>query len=289
MHPSSSPLSFPRPRSLRPPSSMSQRHSDSSLEERLLEYRFHSELQLDANGNPRPKLPIVRGTLHPKTNDAFEPESSVPPLSPAENKEPRAIVLSTQSPAALKMGTQQLIPRSLAVASKAKTPTRHQSFGAAMLSKEAARRDPQLLSAPSFSLDDMDMDVGPGGALSRNRRNQSYREAMRGLGSLSSQGGSNALSPKLQTLAEEPSQPATQCPAKNKVGASWGQWAQAGPQVPRSQAARGGVWSAPLPHLLLLCASLAACRVLVVYSSAAQRPGGAVDLPFPPYRQATEV
>nr|XP_013009369.1 rho guanine nucleotide exchange factor 16 isoform X2 [Cavia porcellus]XP_013009371.1 rho guanine nucleotide exchange factor 16 isoform X2 [Cavia porcellus]XP_013009372.1 rho guanine nucleotide exchange factor 16 isoform X2 [Cavia porcellus]XP_023421545.1 rho guanine nucleotide exchange factor 16 isoform X2 [Cavia porcellus] len=195
---------------------MSQRHSDSSLEERLLEYRFHSELQLDANGNPRPKLPIVRGTLHPKTNDAFEPESSVPPLSPAENKEPRAIVLSTQSPAALKMGTQQLIPRSLAVASKAKTPTRHQSFGAAMLSKEAARRDPQLLSAPSFSLDDMDMDVGPGGALSRNRRNQSYREAMRGLGSLSSQGGSNALSPKLQTLAEEPSQPATQCPAKNK-------------------------------------------------------------------------
>ncbi|XP_005404208.1 PREDICTED: rho guanine nucleotide exchange factor 16 [Chinchilla lanigera] len=195
---------------------MSQRHSDSSLEERLLEYRFHSELQLDANGNPKSKLPITRGSLRSKTNAAFEPESLAPPPSPTEDREPRGIVLSTQSPAALKMGTQQLIPRSLAVASKAKTPIRHQSFGAATLSKEAARRDPQLLSAPGFSLDDMDMDMGPAGALSRNRRNQSYRAAMKGLGSLSSRGDSSQLTPKLQTLAEEPSQPPAQCPAKNK-------------------------------------------------------------------------
>ncbi|XP_023555303.1 rho guanine nucleotide exchange factor 16 isoform X2 [Octodon degus] len=195
---------------------MSQRHSDSSLEERLLEYRFHAELQLDANGNPKSKLPIIRGSLHSKTNAAFEPESPAPVQLPTEDREPRAVVLSTQSPAALKVGTQQLIPRSLAVASKAKTPARHQSFGAAVLSKEAARRDPQLLSAPSFSLDDMDMDLGSGEPLSRNRRNQSYRAAIKGLGSLSSKGDCSQLSPKLQTLAEEPSQPATQCPAKNK-------------------------------------------------------------------------
>ncbi|XP_010626091.1 rho guanine nucleotide exchange factor 16 isoform X1 [Fukomys damarensis] len=195
---------------------MSQRHSDSSLEERLLEYRFHSELQLDANGNPSSKLPIVRGSLQSRTNAAFEPEALAPPQPPSEDQEPRAIVLSTQSPAALKMGTQQLIPRSLAVASKAKTPTRHQSFGAAVLSKEAARRDPQLLSSPSFSLDDMDMDLGPGGTLKRNLRTQSYRAAMKGLGSPRSKGDSSQLSPKLQALAEEPSQPATQCPTKNK-------------------------------------------------------------------------
>lgn len=195
---------------------MSQRHSDSSLEERLLEYRFHSELQLDANGNPSSKLPIVRDSLQSRTNAAFEPEALAPPQPPSEDKEPRAIVLSTQSPAALKMGTQQLIPRSLAVASKAKTPTRHQSFGAAVLSKEAARRDPQLLSSPSFSLDDMDMDLGPGGTLKRNLRTQSYRAAMKGLGSPRSKEDSSQLSPKLQALAEEPSQPATQCPTKNK-------------------------------------------------------------------------
>ncbi|XP_069893271.1 rho guanine nucleotide exchange factor 16 [Dipodomys merriami] len=195
---------------------MSQRHSDSSLEDKLLEYRFHSELRLDANGNPASGLPMVRGSLRARTNAAFEPEASVPPASSTEDKESRPIILSTQSPAALKMGTQQLIPRSLAVASKAKTPARHQSFGAAMLSKEAARRDPQLLPAPSFSLDDMDMDAGPRGMLKRNLRNQSYRAAMKGLGPPGSKGDSVQLSSKLQALAEESSQPSARCPAKNK-------------------------------------------------------------------------
>ena len=116
------------------------------------------------------------------------------------------------------MGTQQLIPRSLAVSSKAKTPARHQSFGAAMLSKEAARRNPQLLSAPSFSLDDMDLDMGPGGMLKRNLRNQSYRAAMKGLGTPCGEGGPVQLTPKLQALAEEPSQSPARPAAKNKVG-----------------------------------------------------------------------
>ncbi|XP_012920607.1 rho guanine nucleotide exchange factor 16 [Heterocephalus glaber] len=195
---------------------MSQRPSDSSLEERLLENRFHSELQLDANGSPSSKLPIVRGSLRSRSHAAFEPEALAPPPSPAEDREPRGIILSTQSPAALKMGAQQLIPRSLAVASKAKTPTRHQSFGAAVLSREAARREPQLLSAPSFSLDDLGVNVSPEGTLKRNLRTQSYRAAMKALGSPCSKGDSSQLSPKLQALAEEPSQPPTQCPAKSK-------------------------------------------------------------------------
>lgn len=200
---------------------MSQRHSDSSLDEKLLEYRFHAELRLDANGNPIPGLPMVRSSLKARANAAFEPDASEPlppPPSPEDEEPPRPIVLSTQSPAALKMGTQQLIPKSLAVASKAKTksPARHQSFGAAVLSKEAARRNPQLFSAPSFSLDDMDMDMVTTGNLRRNLRNQSYRAAMKGPGPPSSKGDSVQLGPKLQALAEEAAQPPSRYPAKNK-------------------------------------------------------------------------
>ncbi|XP_005079313.2 rho guanine nucleotide exchange factor 16 [Mesocricetus auratus] len=196
---------------------MSQRHSDSSLDEKLLEYRFHAELKLDANGNPVPGLPMVRGSLRARTNAAFEPEASEPLHVPPEGEGSQPIVLSTQSPAALKMGTQQLIPKSLAVASKAKTksPARHQSFGAAVLSKEAARRDPRLFPNPNVSLDDMDMDTDTGGNLKR-MRNQSYRAAMKGLGSFSSKGDSIQLGPKLQALTEEATQPPARCPAKNK-------------------------------------------------------------------------
>ncbi|KAK2105717.1 Rho guanine nucleotide exchange factor 16 [Saguinus oedipus] len=191
---------------------MSQRHSDSSLEEKLLEYRFHSELRLDASGNPASGLPMVRGSLRVRDNAAFQPEAPAPP----GHEEPRPIILSTESPAALKLGTQQLIPKGLAVASKSKTPARHQSFGAAVLSREAARRNPQLLPAASFSLDDMDVDTDPGGMLRRNLRNQSYRAAMKGLGKPGGQGDAIQLSPKLQALAEEPTQPATRSPARHK-------------------------------------------------------------------------
>ncbi|XP_039697973.1 rho guanine nucleotide exchange factor 16 [Pteropus medius] len=195
---------------------MAHRHSDSSLEEKLLECRFHSELRLDTNGNPVSGLPTVRGCLRVRDNAAFQHDVPGPtPLTP-EGRAPRAIILSTQSPAALKMGTEQLIPRSLAVSSRAKAPARHQSFGAAMLSKEAARRDPQLFVAPSFSLDDMDVDTGPGGMLTRKLRNQSYRAAMRGLGTPGGELGPVHLSPKLQALAEESSQPPARHVAKNK-------------------------------------------------------------------------
>ncbi|XP_008850883.1 rho guanine nucleotide exchange factor 16 [Nannospalax galili] len=200
---------------------MSHRHSDSSLDEKLLEYRFHAELQLDANGNPVPGLPMVRSSLRARTNAAFEPEASAPLQQPPEDEERRPVILSTQSPVALKMGTQQLIPKSLAVASKAKTktPARHQSFGG-VLSKEAARRDPRLLKAPSFSLDDLDMDTGTGGNLRRKLRNQSYRAAMKGPETPGGKGDSVLLGPKLQALSEEAHQP-PRCPPKNKKTLGW--------------------------------------------------------------------
>ncbi|XP_058530434.1 rho guanine nucleotide exchange factor 16 isoform X2 [Ochotona princeps] len=192
---------------------MAHRHSDGSLEEKILEQRFHSELRLDANGDPVFALPVVRGSLRSRTNAAFQPDALAPL---GRHEEPPPVVLSTQSPAALKMGTQQLIPRSLAMTIKAKSPARHQSFGAAVLSKEAARREPRLQAAPSFSQDDMGMDMGPGGLLRRNLRNQSYRAAMMDLATPGSKGNLTQLSPKLQALAEEPSQPPARCPAKNK-------------------------------------------------------------------------
>lgn len=219
-----------------------------------------------------PGLPLVRSSLKARANAAFEPDASEPlppppPPSPTGNEEPRPIILSTQSPAALKMGTQQLIPKSLAVASKAKTksPARHQSFGAAVLSKEAARRNPQLFSAPSFSLDDMDMDTVTTGNLKRNLRNQSYRAAMKGLGPPSSKGDSVRLGPKLQALAEETS---TQYPAKNKVGAC--------PDSRVGSVSRGlgshrqePAWScvSHWHHEWSLILSLAGCRLLTILVS----------------------
>ena len=239
---------------------MSQQHSDSSLEEKLLEYRFHSELKLDTEGNPASGLPMVRGSLQSRSNAAFQPDSPVPPSPSPEAQELRTIVLSTQSPAALKMGTQQLIPRSLAVSSKAKTPARHQSFGAAMLSKEAARRDPRLLSAPSFSLDDMDVDTGPGGMLRRNLRNQSYRAAMKGLGTPGGEGGPFQLSPKIPALAEEPSQPPARSAAKNKVGGSCAWATGRGPCLkgPRELVGREGART----HLHIIMQPPTLCRLL---------------------------
>ncbi|XP_036738564.2 rho guanine nucleotide exchange factor 16 isoform X1 [Manis pentadactyla] len=194
---------------------MSQRHSDSSLEQKLLECRFHSELQLDAQGNPAPSLRMARGSLRLRGDATTQLDALAPPPPAPEDEETRATVLSTHSPVALRMGTQQLIPRSLAMASKTKTPARHQSFGAAVLSKEASRRDPRLLPTASFSLDDMAVDTGSGAVLRRNLRNQSYRAAMRGAGPPGGEGGSIQLSPRLQALAEEPSQPPRH-PARNK-------------------------------------------------------------------------
>lgn len=217
---------------------MAHRHSDSSLEEKLLECRFHSELRLDTNGNPISGLPAVRGSLRVRDNAASQHDVPGPAPPTPEGREPRAVILSTQSPAALKMGTEQLIPRSLAVSSRAKAPARHQSFGAAMLSKEAARRDPQRLVAPSFSLDDMDVATGPGGMLTRKLRNQSYRAAMKGPGAPGGELGPISLSPKLQALAEESSQPPARHAAKNKVrGCAPGQPEGTGLEGPASVAA----------------------------------------------------
>ncbi|KFV19296.1 Rho guanine nucleotide exchange factor 16, partial [Tauraco erythrolophus] len=127
---------------------------------------------------------------------------------------PRRIVLSTDSPAALKLGTQQLIPKGLAVSTKAKNiPVRHQSFGAAGLSREPLGPDhPKRASVPSFSLE-MEVEDDGGGALKRNLRNMSYRAAMKGLGTEPEP--VNAM-PSLKPVSEEGSTLPARSPGRNK-------------------------------------------------------------------------
>ncbi|XP_067423215.1 rho guanine nucleotide exchange factor 16 [Emydura macquarii macquarii] len=153
---------------------MSHRHSDGSMGDKalLLEHKFHSELQIDANAtSPSGK----RSSMAAQGNASFSAQRSPSPT------EPHRVILSTESPAALKVGTQQLIPKSLAVSTKSKTPARHQSFAVNMPSKEATRFDPKRMSAPSISLDDLDIEMDSSGMLKRNLRNMSYRAAMKGL------------------------------------------------------------------------------------------------------------
>ncbi|XP_067167268.1 rho guanine nucleotide exchange factor 16 [Apteryx mantelli] len=153
---------------------MSQSPPGSSVEDKTFfpEYRCHPELRVPPLPTSPPGKP---GSITAPDTASFSAASSPTAC------EPRRIVLSTESPAALKVGTQQLIPKSLAVSTKTKNPSRHQSFGAAGLSKEPLCPDTKRASAPSISLE-AEVEDDYGGALKRNLRNMSYRAAMRGLG-----------------------------------------------------------------------------------------------------------
>ncbi|XP_074414653.1 rho guanine nucleotide exchange factor 16 [Zonotrichia albicollis] len=151
---------------------MSRGSSATSVDDKtlLLEYRCHP-----VRSEP-PSPTRSSGKLSPTTAPSSTPVS---PLGSPTSAEPRRIVLSTHSPAALKVGTQQLIPKSLAVSSKPKnSPSRPQSFGG---SREPLSPDPKRAAVPVLALQAEDEDDG-GGALKRNLRNMSYRAAMKGLG-----------------------------------------------------------------------------------------------------------
>lgn len=189
---------------------MSQRHSNTSVADQalLLERQLSSDLRIGTSSvAPHGKC----GSVAALDNAAFLEEHSPPPLGP------RRIVLSTESPAALKVGTQQLIPRCLAEGPKAKVPSRHQSFSEPVVSKEAARWDPKRMSAPSISFEDLE-EMDGGGTLKRNLRSMSYRAAMKSLGG-SEESETSKMAATLKPPSGQGSAYGARSPGRNKVGA----------------------------------------------------------------------
>lgn len=133
---------------------MSHRNSYGSAGDQFLlvpESRFNSALQLDQ--------PSGRSSSSIDLSRVGSPED-----------ERRNVVLSTQSEAARKLGTQQLIPKNLAVSSRPKN--RHHTTVVTL---------PVSLQVPDISWEDYDSDSGDGFSLRRNRRNKSYRAAVTSL------------------------------------------------------------------------------------------------------------
>uniref|UniRef100_A0A8C5MYJ1 Rho guanine nucleotide exchange factor 16 n=1 Tax=Leptobrachium leishanense TaxID=445787 RepID=A0A8C5MYJ1_9ANUR len=181
---------------------MSNRHSDSSLGEKSLSL-------FERNRNPRPQnANSLRKPLDVVDNDSYLGGRSPSP-SPVEANR---IILSTESPAAQKLGTQQMIPKGLAIATKTKVP-RHHSFAATTFLKEPARNDPKRVSAPDLNLDSPEDDSDNGGTLKRNLRNQSYRAAMKVFGS---EDEPQKFTSTLKALSENAPAPPQRSPGRSK-------------------------------------------------------------------------
>ncbi|XP_064160720.1 rho guanine nucleotide exchange factor 16-like [Anguilla rostrata] len=152
----------------------------------LLERHFSSNLQLDAMADPQRQS----GGLAP------------PGVQPCEERGKGGVILSTQSQAARKLGTQQLIPRSLAVASRPKN--RHHTT-IITLPVEMTTDKRVSAPAPDLSWDDYDSE-GEGLSLRRNRRNKSYRAAVKSLNpaALVAGSGASTLRPVCENRAPSP-------------------------------------------------------------------------------------
>lgn len=186
---------------------MSHRYSDPSVGEKsflLLEKNKHLDLKANSTSN---------SSIQKKSVNAMDNASYVPDPSPSA-VEARRIILSTESPAAQKLGTHQMIPKGLAIASKTKVP-RHHSFAAATtFSKEFARYDPKRVSVPDLNIESPEDEPEGGGTLKRNLRNQSYRAAMKGF-------GEEAYEPRkpvsfLKPVSEDPNAPPPRSPGRSK-------------------------------------------------------------------------
>ncbi|XP_070767312.1 rho guanine nucleotide exchange factor 16 [Enoplosus armatus] len=156
---------------------MSHRQSDCFIGDQapvILESQFSTELHISEPGD-----------------DCCQSQSSPTPQSETSMLQgdvvdrmvvPQQVVLSTQSPAALKVGTHQLIPKNLAAASRPKT--RHHTtvvtFPVALEMSSSGTRSRHSTQGPDLSWEDYDSD-GDGFALRRNRRNKSYRAAVTSL------------------------------------------------------------------------------------------------------------
>ncbi|XP_051915169.1 rho guanine nucleotide exchange factor 16 [Hippocampus zosterae] len=121
---------------------------------------------------------------------------------------PQQLILSTQSAAALKLGTQQIIPKNLAVACRPKN--RHHTtvvtFPVGLENSSHGSRIRHSAQGADVSWEDYDSD-GDGFALRRNRRNKSYRAAVTSLdieAMARGKGAVNALKPVKEGRGSSP-------------------------------------------------------------------------------------
>lgn len=147
---------------------MSNTHSDNSMGDQaplILESHFATELHISEPGD-----------------EGYQPQSSPTPLSPPQEDVDKQVHLSTHSLAAQKVGTHQLIPKSLAAASRPKH--RHHTtvvtFPLGLENSNSETRSRHSTQGPDVTWEDYDSD-GDGFALRRNRRNKSYRAAVTSL------------------------------------------------------------------------------------------------------------
>ncbi|XP_028265027.1 LOW QUALITY PROTEIN: rho guanine nucleotide exchange factor 16 [Parambassis ranga] len=149
-------------------------------------------------------------------DERSQPQSSPPPPEDEAIRVavPKQVVLSTRSPAALKVGTHQLIPKNLAVTSRPKN--RHHTtvvtFPVGLeISSSGSHIRAHSTQGSDVSWEDYDSD-GDGFALRRNRRNKSYRAAVTSLdieAMAAGQGATATLEPVSENRAPSPS------PARN--------------------------------------------------------------------------
>ncbi|XP_018432405.1 PREDICTED: rho guanine nucleotide exchange factor 16 [Nanorana parkeri] len=175
---------------------MSNRYSDPSVGDQ-------SYLLYDKNANAEANFSKQRKTLKPVDNASYLPDRAPTPV------EANRVILSTESPAAHKLGTQQLIPKGLAIATKTKNP-RHHTIASSTITKEFLQREQKRLAIPELSVED---DIDSGG-LKRNLRNQSYRAAVRSFKDEDIQ----PLKPMstLKPVSEDPHAPPPRSPGRSK-------------------------------------------------------------------------
>ncbi|GAA6236390.1 rho guanine nucleotide exchange factor 16 [Lates japonicus] len=183
---------------------MSDSQSDSCVGDHvplILESQFSTELHIYEPGDDccQPQCPST-----PQSETTTPKEDVVDTLVV-----PQQVVLSTQSPAALKVGTQQLIPKNLAMTSRPKN--RHHTtvvtFPIGLEHSSSGTRSRHSTQGPDVSWEDYDSD-GDGFALRRNRRNKSYRAAVTSLdieAMAAGGGGTTTLKPVRENRAPSPS------------------------------------------------------------------------------------
>ncbi|XP_037629137.1 rho guanine nucleotide exchange factor 16 [Sebastes umbrosus] len=157
---------------------MSHSESDSCMGDQaplFLENHFSTELHISEPGDECCQPPSTPPTVPSET-------APLPQEDEVDRKTlpPRVRVLSTQSPAALKLGTHQLIPKNLASRPKNRHHTTVVTFPVGLENISGGSRSRHSTQGPDLSWEDYDSD-GDGFALRRNRRNKSYRAAVTSL------------------------------------------------------------------------------------------------------------